>query len=63
VSLRIYDVGGRLVRTLVDADLDPTAYRIDWDGRDGAGRRVGAGTYWYRLTTPERAAARKLVVE
>ncbi len=62
VSLRIYDVGGRLVRTLVDAELDPATYSFDWDGRDAAGRRVGAGTYWYRLTTPHHAAARKLVI-
>lgn len=63
VSLRIYDVGGRLVRTLVDAELDADAYSIEWDGRDTAGRRVGSGTYWYRLATPHHAAARKLVIE
>ena len=63
VSLRIYDVGGRLVRNLVDAQLGPDAHTVDWDGRDSAGRRVGSGTYWYRLTTPHHSAARKLVLE
>ncbi len=50
-QLGIYDVRGRLVRVLVDAQLtagDYTgAYR--WDGRDDAGRTVTSGTYFQRL--------------
>jgi 3',5'-cyclic AMP phosphodiesterase CpdA len=63
VSLRIYDVGGRLVRTLVDAQLNPDSYSVEWDGHDSAGHRVASGTYWYRLTTPHHAAAKKLVID
>lgn len=62
VTLRIYDVGGRLVQTLVDAQLDADSYSVEWDGRDSAGRRVAAGTYWYRLATPHHTSTRKLVV-
>jgi 3',5'-cyclic AMP phosphodiesterase CpdA len=62
VNLRIYDVGGRLVRTLVDAQLVPDSYRVEWDGRDTSGRRVASGAYWYRLSTPRDTSAKKLVI-
>lgn len=44
--LRIYDVGGRLVRART---LDATEGTITWDGRDAAGARVGAGRYYLVL--------------
>ncbi len=53
VRLRIFDVRGRLVRALVDADLPAGSYRHTymWDGTDEAGRAVTSGTYFYRLET------------
>jgi endonuclease I len=50
VSLRVYDVGGRLVRTLVDrADASPGLHRVEWDGRGDGGAALGAGLYFCRL--------------
>jgi hypothetical protein len=49
VRLEIYDVLGRLVRTLVDEKQPVGAYRYFWDGVDNAGTRVNSGTYFYRL--------------
>ncbi len=50
VSLRIYDVSGRLVRILVNGDLiDAGQQEAVWQGRDEAGRLVSAGVYFYRL--------------
>jgi hypothetical protein len=38
------------VRTLVNgATQMPGSYSVTWDGRDGGGRPVSAGVYWYRL--------------
>jgi hypothetical protein len=51
VSLRVYGVDGRLVRTLVDADREPGRYASDWDGRDDLGRAVAASVYFVRLET------------
>jgi hypothetical protein len=49
VTLRVYDVRGRLVRTLHDdADADGRG-SIVWDGRSRSGARVPAGVYWVRL--------------
>ena len=49
VALRIADVSGRIVRTLIDGSLAAGAHEIVWDGRDGSGRSVAAGVYFYQL--------------
>jgi len=49
VSLKVYDLAGRLVRTLVDADLPAVEHAVVWDGRDLTGRQVASGTYYYQL--------------
>ncbi|TET82834.1 hypothetical protein E3J38_01495 [candidate division TA06 bacterium] len=48
-TLRIYDLTGRVVRTLVEEAREPGYYEVVWDGRDDAGNRVPAGVYFYRL--------------
>jgi flagellar hook assembly protein FlgD len=66
VSLRIYDVGGRLVRTLIDAPMARGRYAgadaAVWDGIDDAGRRVSSGVYFYRLVTSDLDASRRMVL-
>ncbi len=49
VLLRIHDLHGRRVRTLVDATLDAGFHRAEWDGKDDSGRSVASGIYLYRL--------------
>jgi hypothetical protein len=49
VSIRVYGVDGRLVRTLVDSVLPAGDRRIAWDGRDESGREVAAGSYIVRF--------------
>ncbi len=48
-SLAVYDVGGRLVRTLERGAATAGAHVSSWDGRDDAGHAARAGTYWLRL--------------
>lgn len=62
VSLRIYDVTGRLIRTLVDAEKLPGYYMCDWDSRDDSGKDVASGTYVFRLIAGSFTSARVLVV-
>ena len=52
VRLRIYDVRGRLVRQLLDADHPAGYHSVVWNGEDGSGRRVASGAYWYRVELP-----------
>jgi hypothetical protein len=49
VTLRIYDVRGALVRTLVDTDLPHGSHLATWDGRDASGRGMASGSYFARL--------------
>jgi hypothetical protein len=60
VSLRIYDVRGALVRTLVDGTRPPGVHEAAWDGTDDAGRPVASGTYLYELVADGRRLVEKL---
>jgi fibronectin type 3 domain-containing protein len=62
VTLRVYDVGGRLVRTLVDDYQDGGAYRLLWTGVDEAGHKVASGVYFCRVSIGKWRRSRKLVV-
>jgi hypothetical protein len=62
VSLRIYDLRGALVQTLVDEERPAGRYSTVWDGRDGTGRRVASGTYFLRLQTPDATQTRRMTM-
>jgi subtilisin-like proprotein convertase family protein len=62
VSLRVYDLAGRLVRELVNGDLAAASHTVVWDGADNAGRRMSSGIYYYRLTTGDDVATRKMTL-
>jgi hypothetical protein len=63
VSMRVYNVAGQLVRTLVDEVLSPDRVRpIAWSGRNDAGNTVSSGVYFYRLVTPDFTKTRKMVI-
>jgi hypothetical protein len=47
--LAVYDLAGRLVRTLVSGPMEAAAHTVTWDGRDDSGRPVSAGAYAVRL--------------
>ena len=49
VRLRIYDVSGRLVRTLVNGTKEPGPYTALWNGHDDLGRGVASGNYYARI--------------
>jgi flagellar hook assembly protein FlgD len=60
--LAVYDVQGRLVRTLVDAALPAGRHEVAWDGRDETGARVASGLYLYRLEAGVFRATRRMIV-
>ncbi len=63
VSLRIYDVTGRLVRTLVDGEVSPEAVRpVTWNGLNDSGQPVSSGVYFGRLETKGFTQTKKLVL-
>jgi hypothetical protein len=63
VELRIYNVAGQLVRTLVsDAKAAGQVHTAVWDGRNDAGQSVSSGVYFYRLTAKDFVQTRKMVL-
>jgi len=62
VSLRIYDVTGRLVRELADGPLPTGPHTRVWQGRDDSGRPVPSGAYYVRLVTEGRIDRRKVML-
>jgi N-acetylneuraminic acid mutarotase len=63
VSLRVYDVSGRNVRTLASNWQRPGLYSVTWDGRDAHGRFVANGIYFCKLRASGEQMTRKLVLQ
>ena len=61
VSLRIYDVQGRLVTTLADARLPAGRHDLTWTGKNTNGEAVAAGVYFARLESSKANSVRRLV--
>lgn len=61
VSLKIYNILGQQVRTLVEGYQKAGNHSIPWDGRDNMGRRVSGGLYIYRLETSDFSETRKMM--
>lgn len=63
VCLTIHDVAGRRVRSLVTDQAQAAGpHRLQWDGRDGNGRRIGPGVYRARLSVNGRTLERRVVL-
>jgi hypothetical protein len=64
VELRIFDVGGRLVRTLADRNFEAGKHTLVWDGSDNSGKQVARGVYFTQLRFVNRNVtnAKKLTV-
>ncbi len=62
VELKIYNVEGKLVATLLDDVLDAGAYDIPWSGRNDNGSNVASGVYFYRIAAGDFVQTKKMVV-
>jgi len=61
-TLRIYNVLGEVVRTLVDEPRSPGIYYQVWDGKDDQGKEVASGIYFYRLKAGKFSETKKMVL-
>jgi hypothetical protein len=62
VKLAIYDVSGKLIRTLVDAEKDAGFYSVNWNGEDDSGKNVGSGIYLYRLESDNFEQTKRMIL-
>jgi len=61
VSLRIYDISGREIRTLINETVEAGQHQVEWDGLSNDGSEVAGGIYFYRLVSGDFVATRKMV--
>ncbi len=62
VEIRIYNIAGQRVKTLVDEKQEPGYYSVSWDGRNEQGSQVNSGTYFYRVKAGKEDVMKKMVL-
>ena len=62
VTVKVYDVSGRLVRTLVEGSVPAGVHTVSWDGRSENGKYVASGVYLYEAVIGEYRVSKKMVV-
>jgi len=62
VKLKVYDILGRLVASLLDEVKHPGTYDIVWDGKNLHDQKLASGIYFYRLETDKFIQTKKLVL-
>ena len=62
MTLRVFDIAGRLVQILYNEQLALGPQSIMWDGRDDQGRMAPSGIYFYRLETGYYAETQRMLL-
>ena len=62
LTLKIFDVLGREIVTLIDAQKQSGSYTIDWDGRNSFGNQVASGVYFYRIQFENQIINKKMLL-
>ncbi len=62
VNVNVYDVAGRLVRTLAREELQPGWHTVEWNGSDDSGEKVAAGMYFLRMKSEDFTSVKKAVL-
>jgi len=62
VSLRVYDLSGRLIRTLEDGIKQAGIHHVSWDGKDDSGMKAGNGVYFYRMVSADFSKNLKMIL-
>ena len=62
VYLGIYDMTGKLIKTLIDAPIEAGYHTVMWDGTDDNGRSVSSGVYFYKLKSKGYEETKKMLL-
>jgi len=62
VSIEIYNIKGQRVKEVVSGSFSVGSHKVVWNGDDSAGRSVGSGVYFYRMTTSGYSSVRKMLL-
>ncbi|MBK7141035.1 MAG: T9SS type A sorting domain-containing protein [bacterium] len=62
VKIELYDITGRLVRTLTDGSMSAGTHKVSFDGRSSSGNQLASGVYFYRLQANDFTATKKMLL-
>jgi hypothetical protein len=61
-TLRIYNVNGKLIKTLIDEFMEAGYHSVVWDGTDAAGKAVNSGLYIYHLESKDYSKTKSMIL-
>ncbi len=62
VSLKVYNIMGQEVRTLIDQQMSAGAHQVRWDGKNDVGQPVTSGVYFYEIRVAQFKAMKKMLL-
>jgi hypothetical protein len=62
VTIEVFDILGRNVRTLVNESMEAGVHHMTFDGRSSTGEQLSSGVYLYRISTSEFSKTKKMVI-
>jgi hypothetical protein len=62
IELKIYNIRGQEVKTLISKVMPAGYHEVVWDGKNSGGEEVSSGVYFYRLTAGEFSESRKMIM-
>ena len=60
--MQVYDIDGRLVRTLVNEEMDPGEYKVVWSGDNQSGTAVASGVYFVKFHASSFESVKKMLM-
>ncbi len=62
VVIKIYDINGREIKTLVNEKMNAGKYKVDWNSVDNAGAKVSSGVYFYKINAGNFTETKKMIL-
>ena len=62
VTLKVYDLLGKEIRTLVEGNIQAGYHKVVWDATDNFGNKVTSGIYFYRITAGNNVVTKKMLL-
>lgn len=62
VSLKVYNIAGQLMKTLLDGNQTGGVNKVQWDGRNEKGQVVSGGIYFYKLKSGGQTCIKKMIL-
>jgi hypothetical protein len=62
VSVKIFDITGKVIATLVNGKMTAGTYTVNWNGNNSAGQQIASGVYFYKMTAGSFTDTKKMIL-